>query len=1102
MKRILVGSSLAALSFFLAGAVAWAQATAQISGRITDQSGAVLPGVTVTATQTATGLVRTAVTADTGSYVLPNLPTGPYRLEVALSGFRTYEQTGIVLQVGATPVIDVSLVVGSVEETVSVEASTPLVDVRSAGISAVVENERILELPLQGRQVTDLLVLAGAAVQTGTPARGVPGGVNISVAGGLPFGVAYLLDGATHNNPQNNTNLPLPFPDALQEFRVATSGLSAENGMHSGASVNAVTKSGTNRFRGNVFEFLRDRHFNATSPFARIGPDGTREDDGLRRHQFGGTLGGPIVRDRLFFFGAYQGTIRRQVPASNIAFVPTAQMLAGDFTAITSPACTGGRQITLSAPFVNNRIAPALFSPAAVNLVGRLPATTHPCGEITFETTEDRDEHQPIARVDFQVDQRHSVFGRYLGARITIPPAYAGGSDNILKSSMPGSYNLLHSVTLGDTMVLSPTLVNAVRGTVNYTKVSRFQTPLFSPQDLGINVYSYPPGGQFPLEVTGAFELQPGQATKRDEFNTTYALSDDVTLVRGGHQFGFGGIVQFWRGDFSSSSRTGGTWIIDGRVTGLSLADLMIGRVTTVEHGGPNILKVNNWYTGWYAQDSWRASSRLTINAGVRWEPYFGQNVENNAIVIFNMDNFLNGVKSGVFRKAPAGLIYPGDPGFPEGQTGLNKQWTNFAPRAGVAWDVHGDGRLAVRSSYSMGYDFMAGEYHNINAGAPPFGNRSIITDPPGGLDDPYRHLGGDPHPIVTGPDTEYVAFGAFGTMNPDINSPRVQQWNVTVEQQVGANWGLSVTYLGSYSDRLWAQTALNPGMFMGLGSCTLQGVSYRVCSMNANLNVRRQLYQMNPREAQFIGSLDLNSDVGYQEYNGLKLSAQRRGAGISLNGSYTLSRCTGTPTTNAFNQISSGYTDPDNPSFDEGPCDQDHTHLATLTVGYETPDVGRGPLRVLASHWRVTGIYNVRSGDRLNILSGRDNAFNGIRNQRPDKVSDDFYANPRTLTNYFNRSAFAQPASGTLGNLTRNAAVGPAYWNVDLGISRLIPIGTQRLELRIESFNVLNHFNWGNPQLNFNSAQFGRITSLAGTPPNNVYGTTRIMQFGVKYDF
>src|SRR6266545_6703905 len=239
-RRSLVG----ALTVLLTTTAAWAQlSTAQLSGRITDDSGAVLPGVTVTATQTDTGLTRSVTTDEKGTYLLTNLPTGPYRLEAMLQGFRTYAQTGIVLQVAATPSINVVLGIGSLEETVSVEAAAPLVDVRSAGISDVVDNERILELPLNGRNAAELVLSVGAAVQTGSvSARGMPGGINISVAGGLSTGVGYSLDGAQHNNPQQNVNFPLPFPDALQEFRVATSGLTAQNGFHSGASVNAIVK--------------------------------------------------------------------------------------------------------------------------------------------------------------------------------------------------------------------------------------------------------------------------------------------------------------------------------------------------------------------------------------------------------------------------------------------------------------------------------------------------------------------------------------------------------------------------------------------------------------------------------------------------------------------------------------------------------------------------------------------------------------------------------------------------------------------------------------------------------------------------------------------
>jgi hypothetical protein len=685
------------------------------------------------------------------------------------------------------------------------------------------------------------------------------------------------------------------------------------------------------------------------------------------------------------------------------------------------------------------------------------------------------------------------VFGRYFGFKYTVEPGYAGEGDNVLKTNVSGADDTVHSLTVGATTVFSSSVVNSLRVAVNKAKVDNFQTPFFSPGDLGVRMHSYLPG-YMSMNVTGGFTFYTGTNTKALFFNDTYQVAEDLTMVRGDHQLAFGANVQYWRGDYTSTSRANGNWIFNGSATGLGLADLLVGRVTTVEHGGLGKLPVDSWYFGGYAQDSWRLNSRVTVNGGLRWEPFFGQNVRNGVISVFNMDNFRAGRKSSVFVNAPAGILYTGDEGFPDnGKTGLNKQWWNLSPRFGVAWDVHGDGRLAVRSSYAMAYDFMTGEYHNINANAPPFGNRSLIVDPPGLMDDPYG--GRDPHPIATNRNTEYPAFGTFGTMDPNINSPRVQSWNVTVEQQLGAEWGVAVSYLGSHSDRLWAQVALNPGVYMGLGACTINGVAFPVCSTNANLNQRRALNRISPREAGLIGALDENTAKGYQNYRGLKLSATRRAAaGLSLNGNYTLSQCKGTPTALTFNQQSAGYIKPDDPSYDAGYCDQDRTHLATLTLGYETPDFGDGALAVLGSRWRLSGILNARSGNRLNILSGIDNNFSGLANQRPNRVSDDLYGD-RTLTSYFNRAALAQPAPGTLGDLERNAAVGPNYWAVDLAVSKLIASAeSQRLELRLESFNLFNNFNWGDPLTNFNAGTFGRITTQAGAP--------RIIQFGVKYDF
>jgi hypothetical protein len=292
---------------------------------------------------------------------------------------------------------------------------------------------------------------------------------------------------------------------------------------------------------------------------------------------------------------------------------------------------------------------------------------------------------------------------------------------------------------------------------------------------------------------------------------------------------------------------------------------------------------------------------------------------------------------------------------------------------------------------------------------------------------------------------------------------------------------------------------ALNPGVFRGLGPCTLNGVFYATCSTNANLNQRRvfSLSGENPAAAQLIGNMDVHTDIGTQTYRGLKLSFQRRAAsGVSLNGNYTWSRCFGDATTpgGGFPQIANGYTNPDNPAFDRGHCLQDRTHIGSVTVGAQTPQFTSPALRALASDWRVSGILTALSGSWLNIITGGDNALTGIQQQRVNQVSDDVYGE-KSLLRYLNRAAFAQPAAGTLGSYVRNSIKGPGFWVVDMALSRLVSSGGSRsLELRVEAFNLFNTFNWGNPNTNFNAGTFGRITSMTGAP--------RIIQFGIKYGF
>ena len=1113
MRRVLRSVFHGVVLVLLATVLVQGQAgsTAQISGTVRDESGGVLPGADVTVTQTETSFTRSVITDENGNYTLPNLPIGPYRLQVTLSGFRSYQQTGIVLTVAANPTINVTLPLGDLTETVSVEAAAPLVETRSPSIGTVIENEQVEELPLNGRNPVELIQLAGAAVNQGSSSsRSMQGGQAISVAGGQSFGVAYLLDGAMHNNPYDNLNLPLPFPDAMQEFRVETSAQNAQNGFHSGASVNIATKSGTNLFHGDLFEFYRNNRFNATNPFNAIDPaTGERRDDGLNRHQFGGTLGGPIITDRMFFFGAYQDTRTDERPSDNIVFVPTAQMLAGDFTTIASAQCNTRGNITLSAPFVGNRIDPALLSPAAVRIARQLPTPVDACGRTQVTNPRNIKEMQPIGKIDFQVNQNHSLFARYMATTYYYAPPFAE-SGNILSTTIGGRDNLAQSFAFGDTMVLNNTTVNNIRFAFNRTSIHRTHENFFGVNDVGVNTYSYLDDYML-LGVTGGFNL--GGGTENDAIFKTnsYSIGDDLTMIRGDHQFGFGTNLAFWDSLSKANVRSPGTFNFDGGATGLGLADFMTGRLNTFIQSAPNTLDMTQWYFGLYAQDTWKLNQNMTLNYGIRWEPWFPQQHQNGAIYNFSVERFRSGQQSTVFPQAPAGFIYPGDEGFPNGKAGMNRDWLAFAPRVGLAWDPTGEGRMSVRAGYAMSNEFVNAQFFINTANAPPWGSEVRLTRPPGGFDDPFAGSGvANIFPVTFDANAAFSLNGPYLVPPDDLDNTKVHNWNVSFQQQVGENMAVSASYIGNYTMNLWDVVTGNPGVFIA-GPCTLQtnaGLqSFANCATPATLDARRELTLQDFSKGRFVGFLDYFTDYGSQKYNGLLLSVQRRAAnGFSANANYTLSKCMGYPTQGGTTpNVASGYMMPVslvNPpanaeallDVDYGPCDSDRRHIFNLTMSAETPQFDSTAMRLALSGWRLSGIFRAASGERLNITTGVDRALTGnAGRQRPNQVLDDPYG-ARTLANWFNPAAFAQPALGTYGTAGRNAYEGPGARVVDLSLVRAFRfLDTHRIEARVEAFNAFNWFRWNNPVTNLNNANFGRILS-AGDP--------RIMQFALKYQF
>ena len=1093
------------LILFLTSDVASAQATAQLNGRVTDESGALLPGVTVTATQTDTGFTRSAVTDESGAYVMANLPLGPYKLEVMLQGFKTYVQTGIVLQVGATPTVNATLGLGNLEETVTVDAAAPLVDVRSAGISEVVEQARIVELPLQGRQVTDLIVAAGGAVNTGrVSALSTSGSVAISVAGGLRSGVEYQLDGAAHNSPHDNANLPFPFPDALQEFSVSSGGLAAATGMHSTAAVNAVTKSGTNELHGNGFEFFRDDRFNSPEHFAPKGPDGKQVGDGLSRNQFGGTIGGPVVRGKLFFFGGYERNRVRQTTHSNTAYVPTAAMLAGDFSGYASPACNGGRPVTLGGGFVNNRIDPARLSKAAVKIAtsGWIPIATDPCGKVQYDVNFDNNDEQYITRADYQVNASHSIFGRYFDTFERRPPKLAETHNimTIQTTWLPFRNRRASMLALGDTHVYGANMVNSFRFTFAKTKtrtngggIDGQQEKFFDAADLGIpNVYTYVPH-TMNVAVNGGDLRFSGNHTVAGKIDSkVYQVSDDFSRVMGRHQVGAGANIQYSYFDGWDYVGSNGSFTFNGRITGLPLGDFMTGQMSSFGNGGPNINTNHQYYIGTYAQDAWTVADRVTLNLGLRWDPFQGAVWEHGTITNFSLDNFYKGVKSKMFPNAPPGLLFPGDAGFPPGKTGLNKQWFNFSPRAGLAWDVKGDARTAVRTSYALNYDYPGQAFLQSASNVPPFNNRTSLT---GNIpfDDPFSIVPGGPPllptPIPAPSNAVFPFFASYTSMDPDINSIRVQSWNATVEQQIGSDWQVAVSYLGSYMDRIWGRKNINPGVYLGPTSTA------------ANIDSRRVFTLANPVVGQFYSSVYAITDVGTQNYRGLKLSVRRRAAsGLSFNANYTLSHCETDSPYNGLFISQFEYSDPNNPSFDRGNCPFSRTHISNATLGYQTPQFANTALRVIASDWRVSGVLNTNSGNWLTVTTTSDPARTGIP-QRVNQVKDNPYG-ARTLDNYLDISAFAIPDINTLGNHKNYSIEGPKFWQVKVALARVLRLRAMKsLELRAEIFNLLNTFNWGDPATNINATgTFGQITTQQFS-----YGYSsgpRVLQFAVKYGF
>jgi hypothetical protein len=1097
--RILAAGMLALLVLGLLPARSSAQAVnnAQIHGVVTDSTSAVVPGAQITARQTDTGRAQSTTSGSDGSYLLPDLPVGQYTLEISAPTFNKYVQTGIVLQVGQNVQVNVMLNVGNVAQEVHVSADTAMVETQNTSVSEVVDQKRIVDLPLNGRQVTDLIVLSGGAAQPpNAQGRDVTShdyvnSIAISVNGGQINGNNYLLDGADNNDSHSNINMPFPFPDALQEYSVQTGGISARFGLHPGSVINVVTKSGTNAFHGDLFEFVRNYALDARNYFATL--------DNLHQNQYGGTFGGFVRKDKIFVFGGYQATKISTSPPTTTSFVATQAALNGDFSKLESAACQSNgvaKQLydpSTGLPFQGNQINPTSFTAPSLALLKLIPVSSDPCGKLVYGIPNPSSEYQVVGRVDWAQNTRNSVFSRYFILDYANPAVY---TNNVLTTTRPGLLQRSQVIVLGDQFIVNSAIVNSLHvsfGRLSVTRSNPANMP--TPVGLGVKMYNASPN-YMELSVSSHFTIGGGSNATADFVRNQWQYADDVDWTRGKHHIIFGGEflanqmdesnLQFANGDFSfDGSQTGTPTNVTPSATGDPLADFMLGKPISLIDSGLVQIALREKYDGLYVEDDYQVTKTLNVHAGVRWEPSLPEYDEAGRGNHFSLPAFTAGTKTSLYTNAPLGLLFHGDPGIPKAYA--NGSWLGFAPRVGLAWDPSGNGKESVRASYGVFFDQPESYTDRDFSLAAPWGDQITLTVPAGGFVDPFNgYPGGNPFPFAYPPSksSAFPVGGSYINLPLSLHHMYVQQWGLSLERQLGGNWVFSADYLGNKSTHFRSSTEENPAVYIAGNSTT------------KNTQARRTLTQINPTAGPYYSTITLMDDGVSTHYNAVRLTAQHRFShSYTVLSSYTYSNCMQDTEPLANRVTGNNESNPYNRYADYGPCDYDLRNNFVTSVVYQSPRLSNRAANLAVSNWQVGFLISANNGYPFTPLTGTDASLSGVGLDRPNAVAsvNRYQKNKQTLF-WLNPAAFTKNGPGTFGTSGMNSLRGPHYVNSNVNLTRLFTIHDQQnIQLRFEWFNVFNHTNFQAPTNSLSSATFGRI--LAANP-------ARIVQIGAKYTF
>ncbi|MGH9328137.1 MAG: TonB-dependent receptor domain-containing protein [Terriglobia bacterium] len=1083
--------------FLVAGAALWGVTavaqftTASLRGRVTDPSGASIPGAVVSAKNTATGVVQTTRTGATGAYLFPNLTIGSYDLTVRATGFVAYVQHGITLTVNQTATQNVKLKVGQVTQQITVRSNTTLVTTQSASLGQIVNQQSVVNLPLNGREVQQLVFLAPGVTNVtshycGANCEGgvLPGEQYAKVNGTTSNSVNYQMDGTDNNDTYINVNLPFPDPDAVQEFNVQTGNMSAAYGNAVGGVVDVVTKSGTNQIHGDGFEFVRNGPlFDARNYFAPT-------SDALKQNQFGGSFGGPILKDKLFYFGSYEGTRIHTAPQGQISFVPTAAERGGDFSDLlpTTPLVDPATSV----PFPNNVIPASDLSPVSKYFLQFIPEPNGPGRQLTYIGSPSiNDTDQFLTKIDYYVGKHH-ISGRYFYLNFTSPP-FVPPKTNILEANPNGNKVKVQTISINDIYNVTPHLMLNTWFGWNQQNGGSLSDAPFSIADAGVKVATTTPpelvvcvGGGFSINTNHYGAFNRGDQTVREV----------ATLMRGTHELQFGGEVLRVRAPMANEFEQNGEFYFTNDLSGDNISDFMLGNVSQFIQAGGLYLNFTgiNWSA--FIQDNWQATHRLMLNLGLRWDPFLPYQDSEGRVGCF-----VPGAHSTRYPNSPTDLIFGGsnhDPGCPPAS--MYSSLSNFAPRLGFAYRLTQDGKSSIRGGVGYYYQPPNTVAFQDVVGIPPFAPIINLTDV--NFADPYGSAGvANPFPAsygpkLPGPSATFPSDISFTQIfNKNFRLPQILSWNLIFERQFGTSWLLRATYSGNKGtyefgtdDQETGLQALNPAIY-------IPGVAPNGQPLSTEANTQqRRIYPDFGFVNEIVSAINSN-------YNGLSLSMQKRvSRGLSVLGSYTWSKGL-----NDFAPLGaySSNTDPFNREFDYGPSDDDLTNVIKFDGIYHFPHANlSGFAGKLTNGWSLSTILNWQGGFPYSILSGYDNSFSGVDEDRADLTTANIHdaslspsrPHGQLINEWFNTAVFAPNTVGTFGNSGKNFLRGPGLFDTDLALLKNTKLSERlSVELRAEFFNAFNNVNFGMPDATLTDSAFGQITS-ASDP--------RILQFALKFFF